>query len=778
MNTVMDQVALLNEGKEVFVRSFQDAADAHLRALPDLLLKLAEKSGSMAESRRVWDARGLLDRHHVALRLKLNEEMVRLVERSLATAYRDERPRYDRGAAASMTLSLVNEAAFEDELRLDAMAKYLRSEAEEQLRDLNIRVALLYGQDIVKERENPYRPYLISRCVANAVDELSAEHAVGVLLVDQLCEGIALRMPAIYEALNGLFARHGIAAELQLKVKSAPVRSAMPPAASATPEQGGHIAAPAVAAQAAQQAVNQLMAMVQQGLTAGQGMPPVHHGSGVQPAARWLGSAQRIGGYLRDVFGGQIAVQGGASPALQGELGRLSGAYATSDALVVNADGTPRNLLLMHRAELFEQAGSEQEEMTIDVVAMLFEFILRDPDVPAEVRAQLGRLQFAVLKLALADPALLSERNHPVRVFVNRIGSLAVSLKRLDPDGSRLSAEVCRIVEDLLRADAHDAETFSLHLDSLDQFIAQALRQSDKQMDKALEAVSRAEARSLTFARLSAMMSDALEGFRLDRELSDFLLSSWVRVIEVAMRRDEDAAQHYWMTSPELVWSVAPKVSDAERLTLRALLLPMISSLRTGLHAARRQEDVQPLMSWLLEAHKLALRTGSAGDLRAPSLAFFRERFAAQLRDGHLMLPELAAAVTVPDRELLSEAIREMETQLDVLDQSLLDDAGIAEVPEGMVDEYAQLQARLMAGVGVEVNLDGRPTEAVLRCTDLARGKMVLSLGYDRPPSVLSLKVFRRLLAMGRARFLEETELFERAIGQLLDSADRLDRVG
>ena len=59
-----------------------------------------------------------------------------------------------------------------------------------------------------------------------------------------------------------------------------------------------------------------------------------------------------------------------------------------------------RNLIL-NKDALNELASNVDEQMTIDIVAMLFEFILRDTQVPAEIRAQLGRLQFLVLKVAL-----------------------------------------------------------------------------------------------------------------------------------------------------------------------------------------------------------------------------------------------------------------------------------------------------------------------------------------------------------------------------------------
>jgi len=215
-------------------------------------------------------------------------------------------------------------------------------------------------------------------------------------------------------------------------------------------------------------------------------MPEAPSNSG----SAWLDSNSSIGKVLRNLFGRQESdvplvqeteakthsqqsqdqsnsvVSGAQTVGSQNQV--LSNAiqalqmHATPTSQnMLNSQGEIRNLILEQRAALSQVSENIDEQMTIDVVAMLFEFILRDDQVPAEVRAQLGRLQFLVLKIALKDPSLLTEKGHPVRMLVNRIGSISLGLKQLDPSGAHITNEICRIVDVLLKDDGQNPSLFS-----------------------------------------------------------------------------------------------------------------------------------------------------------------------------------------------------------------------------------------------------------------------------------------------------------------------------
>ena len=77
------------------------------------------------------------------------------------------------------------------------------------------------------------------------------------------------------------------------------------------------------------------------------------------------------------------------------------------------------------------------DALTIDIVAMLFDFVFEDRHVPVEVKAAIGRLQIPMVKVALIDRAFFSARSHPARRLLNRLAEASIGL---DPARPRSSA--------------------------------------------------------------------------------------------------------------------------------------------------------------------------------------------------------------------------------------------------------------------------------------------------------------------------------------------------
>src|SRR5438046_6246348 len=75
----------------------------------------------------------------------------------------------------------------------------------------------------------------------------------------------------------------------------------------------------------------------------------------------------------------------------------------------------PRNLIPYVREMLGPSIQHPAERTTLDVVALLFEYVSRDPSIPDELRPLLGRLQVPILKPALIDQAFFQHPRQPQR---------------------------------------------------------------------------------------------------------------------------------------------------------------------------------------------------------------------------------------------------------------------------------------------------------------------------------------------------------------------------
>ncbi|KPC49904.1 DUF1631 family protein [Amantichitinum ursilacus] len=935
----MDKNEILARARTTFIGAFNDAAEL---LAPATLLRLtaATETGVLTAAERytLYEARNVLQKNEIPVRQLLRDRMEVLVNRSFQTAYSTFRPSF-ADSFAQTTLSLIDTSTQEEELRVDTVTRRYRNTSEQELRDLNIRMAVLFGQEDIKERENPFRPWLFARAISQAVEALGQGPDTATVLTDYLAEEFTPSVHRVYERLNQLLSDEGIGTNLQLKIRrtaqsrpagipgqmpqagahddggahaDSPFAGMQPNPAFAMP--GGHadpFAAMAGAqamgnpfAQAMAQAGNpfaglqnafspdptdQLLQAVQRAVSGGgdvpggaadaavggsvpnlpQGLPggmpqlfahgafpqggfgqggmpqagfgpatgmpgglgggmggSAQQGFGASPAAggtageaarkSWLSGASGVSDALRHLFSGMRKVAPRSADDLASPFGApgatdeplhfdggadsfereaafeptqftgsavihtpLSGMVeelqyiATPDASGIMENGRVRNLIMEARARLSDVAKDSTEQMVIDTVAMLFEFILSDTEVPAEVRAQLGRLQFLVLKTALLDPDFFTQAHHPARMLVNRIGSISLGLRSLDPSGERISIEIRQIIETLLADKSEGLALFTRMLDEFDAFIARELRSADARVERAVAAVESSENHTLLYARTAGKLGDALSAFRLDTVFHDFLVNAWSHAVERAGRNSPERAHRYRELVPDLVWSIAPKVLPSERKEFLGMIPGMLATLREGMaESGLTREQQTAFLGWLADRHKLALSAASV-PAPVPPLDMLRETFA-----GFVHAPaesegrdEEAAAF---DRAHLAEAIQELDIELDLIDHVLAQESDEAvAAPSAPGDE---LQNRLQNGVMVEVNLDGKPSIARLNWISTSASTLVLTLEGHEKPSVVSVKLFRRLLDSGRARFIEAAPLFERAVTALMDSADKVDQ--
>ncbi|WP_297573880.1 DUF1631 family protein [uncultured Deefgea sp.] len=865
----MDRNDLLIATRSVFLAQFNQRVPMVLAHSIGQLFNQADRASSMLEQRRLLAARQLIMSHDQLLEQQLSRQVEQLLHRSFQTAYSHFRPSFTEGLNA--TLSLVESASFEEELHIDQITLRFRQEAEEAIRDLNIRIALLLEQDVIKERENPFRTYIISRSFASALEETVAEtgsdnELIPVLLA-QLTTSMCPHVAPLYAALNQLLAQHGIAAQLQLKVRKQSEPAAIaagnsldlpdaspsaftPEAQHSAPASGGRepqrVAAPSRSSAASSatspaassagsvgaapwsaRSEDQFLDFVQSRPSASQALSPgaapasapnemagMGYGgyggsdsmdlaaapassaearASIVRAPSWLSHIGQVGRSIQQFFSGHSLQQGaqGQSPvwddAASLELRSVSAplsqslqsliavATPTADAMW-RGDGQLRNLILEQRQQLGASTSDVNEAMTIDVVAMLFEFILRDDKVPAEVRAQLGRLQFLVLKIALQDPNLFARKTHPARMLVNRIGSISLGMQQNSESASRVNTEICRIVAIILADESEDLALFVHMLDALDAWVANELAHCEKMASSATQVLDSAKQRTLHFARITAMISDALSPYTIEPYLYDFLVSTWARVIELAGREAPHKAIQYRLLVPDLIWSLAPKVDRDECKILLGLIPTMITTLREGVLTLNwTAEQLQELNLHLVDAHRLAMRSGASQVLSAvpPPLSVMHEAFAPFLDAVHTTEATENEVVLALNPLFIQAEIDALEINLNLIDQLIESELG----PPTAVDidsEDEDFTACLSNGVAVEINFDGSARIAQLSWQANHPDAIVLTWPDQDAPAVLSLRAFRRLFARDRVRFLEQAPLFDRAMNELLASAEQV----
>jgi|GEM_PF-1825053 len=906
----------LSSARTEFTHAFNHAVPGILPEVLEALLTKANYNGtSSAEKSRIVGARALLPEKWDAISRAIPVHLVQLLDRSITTAYSTFRPASALGQVTE--LALLDSSTFETTLRFNEMTQNFRDKAGQALLDLNIRIAVLFGQDDIRERENPFRPYLLARSIFLAVEEQKLQKDAEAIIIEQLGESLAGSMAAVYEAANAALEKQGISASLSLKISKAPEsqtnRNASPAAQGGGGGGGGGQGYstmqagvfPGAQAASQGQAQNQgafpaaqQTAMVNPGVrleqlfqtvrgkplslppatpvlaqSAGNLLAPTPYAGGLPsldalPASNsspaWLDGASALGGILRQAFGEAVTpsspqrdkhVEGSipftpregaatapATTASQGNAGQFAHAglpssvgKASADMIQVpaalvashlqnieshlkqraeaqlppelsmgltkvlgqmhkvmvpdstamkDAQGEIRNLIREHKDALYSLAKDTDEQMCIDLVAMLFEVMLCDELVPFKMRIDLGRLQFLILQLALKEKNLLSDGKHPARLLLNRICSIAYSAEQIGDVENHVAEEIARIIKTLMRHDSEVPELFSRIQNRFETFIARELRTNDPHIRRTVKAMDEAEIRFMRFACIAVAIGKAMPKVHVDPGFRSFLKNEWVRAIEVAERTDAILARRYRLLVPDLLWSVFPKTDNEERSLLSSMLPSMVGTLRHGLDLMEWEKaKQQKLLNWLAEAHSKALRPpADSKKLQTLSLPAMHERFEQFTNQ----------ADTVEHSEIQHYEFAKEYYQLAVLAelglQTRMLDKEVRKPPaasDGVITVTAAPEPelnpayleRIVSGALIDIKADTLKAKACIRWVDPNLNHVVLSLRGEEFPAVLSMRVFCELLDYGKLRFVEEEPLFERAIHTLLKSADEVDNV-
>jgi hypothetical protein len=264
------------------------------------------------------------------------------------------------------------------------------------------------------------------------------------------------------------------------------------------------------------------------------------------------------------------------------------------------------------RDVLLAKSTRTVDKLTIEIVGMLFEHVLHDNQVPAEIKAVLSRLQIPVLKVALTDADFFASGSHPARRLIDRMASTAVGWEPYGDENLRYKAEVERVVQQVLERFDKDLATFEQLLGDFEAFLGEMPARETDPLARARRALEDAEKREVLVINTTIQVRRAFEHVELEPFLREFLVGPWVQVLVSATMRDEETpgfSKAFRQVIHDVVWSVQPKVSQDERKRLVSLIPPMTRVLRDGLALIRMSDDEQQaFVKLLMASHAMAVR--------------------------------------------------------------------------------------------------------------------------------------------------------------------------
>lgn len=250
-----------------------------------------------------------------------------------------------------------------------------------------------------------------------------------------------------------------------------------------------------------------------------------------------------------------------------------------------------------------------------DLLSRLYREILADPRLLPPVKALLARLQVAVVRLAMLDLSLLRRQDHPAWQLLNRVSSHGAAFDNAEDPQLKSFIHFMEAQADAL-ASQPSAEHFVQVLATANEYIGAQARQRGGPSAKALAALEREKMRgewlNLVREQVRHQLAEAMQSSFLSPLLISFMQGPWAEIIVQAMvlqGRDSTEAQDRVSFVDDLLDSLQPRSSEAERAALRAALPGLVARLQAGCDTIKLAEGrAQRLLDELMLQHGKVLR--------------------------------------------------------------------------------------------------------------------------------------------------------------------------
>ncbi|MEW5787029.1 MAG: DUF1631 domain-containing protein [Pseudomonadota bacterium] len=807
-----DKSALLNECGELAANALASALNKTLEIAAAELLELIDRV-SAYEMRRLYDE--ALD---FAKDQRANVEAD--FRRGFYQRFKREcrRDGNNRGAGAlsldSTQLSLVEPDDLEETLAASTVENALNNSCGEELFGLAKRVGVLLDDPEMQQGLNPIGPEVIGAAVMETIKGRGLPVKVQLVLVPLINKFLPNRVREVYQNLNRHLVDRGVLPTIRVGVGiRRPAPPTPPPVAPQTP---GEMPAQASAVEAMGGEGQDLLSALRQLMTLAMPTAPAYPAAGVAlPTGVASGPGWAPGGLaMPGLTPGGLATPGqmpgaAAAPAalsnfLSGgdlpavavpatvlntltslQRGQGDGMLAAGFSAASLADGQV-NILREIRASPVAGNLGQMDAMTLDIVSMVFDYVLDDRRIPDALKALIGRLQIPVLKVAMLDRNFFSQKSHPARRLLDVLANASMGWDENEGHDGGLYRKMDELVQRVISQFDDQVDLFATVLEEFQAYEAEEKQRIDELTSKSAQMIRQMEQSEASRVLARSEVDSHLFDQAIPEFIRSFLMDHWEKVVAmVGARHGEGSAE--WQaalaTMDDLIWSVTPKINPDDRKKLVSLLPDLLKRLDQGLvdlGAPRELRD--QFFTGLVKCHAVAVRAGLRGVGDAP-VAMEPDPLPPPAREAledlaptgdFVEIPPVADEVAV-DPNLIEEIAAEPEERPEV-EEIVIGDVGWLAGGGDPVekDEHDLKVQTLKRGTWIEYTLeDGSRSRAKLAWVSPMKGIYLFTNRLGQRAMSIDADGLAAKFRSGQVELLDTVPLMERAVSSLLDHLHR-----
>jgi len=298
---------------------------------------------------------------------------------------------------------------------------------------------------------------------------------------------------------------------------------------------------------------------------------------------------------------------------------------STQQALAGHQTGTvqlvPQTVADVNR-QMMEQIASESKDgavepgdmQTIDLVGMLFEYMLSDDHLPDSVKALLSYLHTPFLKIAFIDKNFFEQPEHPARVLLNSLAEAGV--RWVGNDGSDqydIFVKIKTTVFRLLQEFKNDVRLFAELLIEFNAYTHNVARRQELMERRALEKAQGEEKLREAKIQVNTEVRSRTDNREMPSAILLLLLQPWSDYLSFVILRYGEKSDS-WKSAldviDKLLWSLEPKATNADKSLLMELQGQLLAALERGFETiGYEQAKGRKLLDAVISLQRMALQS-------------------------------------------------------------------------------------------------------------------------------------------------------------------------
>lgn len=457
-------------------------------------------------------------------------------------------------------LSIVDNLDLEESLVLSRIVQQVDNELAEPLWALNQRMALINGGEPVREASNPSAPVQLCESMRKACKLIPMSIDAAKTALNAFAEQLQVVASDVVAETNQYLAEAGLMSDLQYR-KSKP-----------------KVAKGGIESEAESLSGNDEDSEAYQNTLLGAIRGLQKTLSDMAKGPQVIGSPMAA-----TAFNNQQMID--ALQAIQLQSMAMIGMPMAAGQMLA-----PMNIAAAQQ-QLQQQLGTsgrvaENDMHAIDLVGRVFEYILRDDNLPDSIKAALSYLHTPFLKLAFIDPGFFEKPDHPARVLLNNLAEAGI--RWVGNDGSNqhnMLEKIRETVDRLLKEFTTDVRVITEVLLDFNSYTKNIVRRQELMEKRAAEKAQGEERLREVKQRVNQEVMDRTEDKELPSSLLLFLLQPWFDYLSFCLLRYGDGSEQ-WDSAIELVDNILWGIEHRESSDDIKVQKELIAHLRTDIFAA------------------------------------------------------------------------------------------------------------------------------------------------------------------------------------------------